>query len=154
MLATSSLSDRFLPVRPDAHSQAAESSESKPLKQAGTRSKPIALNLNENPFGPSPLAIKAIQSVLDNTNRYPQIQASDLHEAIADFSGVSHDQVLVTAGATELLSIIARLNAITSAKSFIVYKLETQVTEGKLIEVPALKSGYDLNAISHEGKPK
>ena len=97
----------------------AENSESKPLKQAGSGSKPIALNLDENPFGPSPLAIKAIQSVLDKTNRYPEIQASDLHEAIADSHAISRDQVLVTAGATELLCMIARallapgLNAIS-----------------------------------------
>jgi histidinol-phosphate aminotransferase len=38
-------------------------------------------------------------------------------------------------------------NAITSARSFIVYKLATQVTEGKLIEVPTRDNGYDLDAI-------
>lgn len=40
------------------------------------------------------------------------------------------------------------LNAVTSAKSFIVYKLATQVTQGKLIEIPTLNDGYDLRAIS------
>ena len=131
----------------------AESNPSKPLKQAGTGAKPIALNLNENPFGPSPLALAAIRKNLGEINRYPEIQATDLHDAIAKFHGVKSDQVLVTAGATELLSIIARallapgLNAITSAKSFIVYKLATQLTEGRLIEVPTRNNGYDLDAI-------
>jgi histidinol-phosphate aminotransferase len=61
---------------------------------------------------------------------------------------------LVTAGATELLCMMARallgpgLNAITSAKSFIVYKLATQATEGKLIEVTTRENGYDLGGIS------
>ena len=40
------------------------------------------------------------------------------------------------------------LNAVTSAKSFIVYRLATQVTEGKLIEVPTRDNGYDLEAIA------
>jgi histidinol-phosphate aminotransferase len=132
----------------------AEGSQAKPLKQAGAGLKPIALNLNENPFGPSPLALQAIEQALSAIHRYPEIHATDLHKEIADFHGVKPEQVLVTAGATELLCMIARallvsgLNAITSAKSFIVYKLATQVTEGKLIEVPTRNSDYDLEAIA------
>jgi histidinol-phosphate aminotransferase len=126
----------------------------RPLKQSSGNAKPIALNLNENPFGPSPLAVQAIEAALSNINRYPEIQATELHEAIAQFHGVQPDQVLVTAGATELLCILAkallapRLSAITSARSFIVYKLATQVTEGNLIEVVTRDNGYDLNAIA------
>src|SRR5579864_3083765 len=131
-----------------------ESNQSKPLKQSSGKSKPIALNLNENPFGPSPRALEAIHSALGKIHRYPEIQATELHREIAAFHGVEPEQILVTAGATELLCMIARallapgLNAITSEKSFIVYKLATQVTEGRLIEVPARNNGYDLNAIS------
>jgi histidinol-phosphate aminotransferase len=132
----------------------AESNQSKPLKQSGGGSEPIALNLNENPFGPSPLAISAIEAALAEIHRYPEIQATDLHQEIARFHAVQPEQILVTAGATELLCMIARtllapgLNAITSAKSFIVYKLAAQVTEGRLIEVPTLNNGYDLSAIN------
>ncbi len=133
----------------------AEGNQSRPLKQSGSLVKPIALNLNENPFGPSPLALKAIEAALSDIHRYPEIQACDLHKEIADFHGVEVKQVLVTAGATELLCMIARvllapgLNAITSARSFIVYKLATQVTEGRLIEVATRDNGYDLDAIAH-----
>src|SRR5438445_2675976 len=133
----------------------AESKQSKPLKQSGSGAKPIALNLNENPFGPSPMALKAIEAALTAIHRYPEIQATELHEQIADFHSVRPDQVLVTAGATELLCMIARtllapgLNAITSARSFIVYKLATQITEGNLIEVETRENGYDLEAIAN-----
>jgi histidinol-phosphate aminotransferase len=131
----------------------AETSESKPLKQGARGTKPITLNLNENPFGPSPRAIEAIREILNQIHRYPEIQAADLHREIAAFHNVQPEQVLVTAGATELLCMIARallapgLNAVTSAKSFIVYKLATQVTEGKLVEVPTRDNGYDLDEI-------
>ena len=131
----------------------AEGDQSRPLKQSSGGAKPIALNLNENPFGPSPLALQAIDSALSGIHRYPEIQATELHDAIAQFHGVKSNQVLVTAGATELLCILAKalltpgLNAMTSARSFIVYKLATQVTEGRLIEVATRKNGYDLDAL-------
>jgi len=130
----------------------AEGDQARPLKQSSA--KLIALNLNENPFGPSPLALQAIDTALSGIHRYPEIQATELHDAIAQFHGVNPDQVLVTAGATELLCILAKallapgLNAITSARSFIVYKLATQVTEGRLIEVATRDNGYDLDAIA------
>jgi histidinol-phosphate aminotransferase len=142
---------RFVP----AHiRKLADSNRSRPLKQSGGDQRPIALNLNENPFGPSPLALKAIEKALSEIHHYPEIQVTGLHEEIARFHNAKCDQILVTAGATELLCMIARtllapgLNAITSAKSFIVYKLATQVTEGKLIEVPVHDSGYDLDAVA------
>jgi len=138
----------------------AEAGNSKPLNQGGKAIKstgpgdPLALNLNENPFGPSPRALEVLHAAVGQMHRYPEIQATDLHDEIAAFHGVRREQVLVTAGATELLCMIARallgrrLNAVTSAKSFIVYKLATQVTEGKLIEVPTRENGYDLDRIA------
>ena len=144
---------RFLP---EYIRRLAQVGESRPLKQPSGGSKPVLLNLNENPFGPSPLAVRALQAAGADVYRYPEIQAIDLHQAIASFHNVQPAQVLVTAGATELLGMIARallgpgLNAITSARSFIVYKLATQVTEGRLIEVPTRSDGYDLDALARE----
>lgn len=137
----------------------AETGESKPLKQGATlihgrAAPPIQLNLNENPFGPSPKAIAALRNVLAKIHRYPEINATELHAEIAAFHNVRVNQVIVTAGATELLCMIARillgpgLNAITSAKSFIVYKLATQVTEGRLVEISTRYHGYDLDAMA------
>lgn len=124
------------------------------MQQPTRGSKPVLLNLNENPFGPSPLAVRALQAAFADMHRYPEIQAMDLHRAVASFHNVKPSQVLVTAGASELLGMMARallgpgLNAITSARSFIVYKLATQVTEGRLIEVPTRNDGYDLDAMA------
>ncbi len=132
----------------------AEANQSRPLKQSTGGRNPIALNLNENPFGPSPRALAALNSAVPEVHRYPEIQAAELHHEIAQLHRVTAGQILVTAGATEFLGMIAKtllgpgLNAITSARSFIVYKLATQVTEGKLIEVAARDNGYDLDAIA------
>ena len=158
----------FTEFVPEHIRKLAKSGDSRPLKQSGgsslrssgtdrrTGEKPelVHLNLNENPFGPSPRALEALSRVKTEIHRYPEIQADGLHEEIAAFHSVRREQVLVTAGATELLCMIARallgpgLTAITSARSFIVYKLATQVTEGKLVEVPSRENGYDLAGIS------
>lgn len=158
----------FTEFVPEHIRKLAKSGDSRPLKQSGgsslrssgtdrrTGEKPelVHLNLNENPFGPSPRALEALSRVKTKIHRYPEIQADGLHEEIAAFHSVRREQVLVTAGATELLCMIARallgpgLTAITSARSFIVYKLATQVTEGKLVEVPSRENGYDLAGIS------
>jgi histidinol-phosphate aminotransferase len=81
------------------------------------------------------------------------MDSSDLEREIAEFHGLEPDQVLVAAGATELLSIVARLllaprlKAITSERSFIVYRLATEPSGGRLVEIPARGDTYDLEAI-------
>ena len=63
------------------------------------------------------------------------------------------EQILVTAGSTGFLDILARtllgpgLNAVTSKLSFISYPIVTRATGAQLIEVPTLNDGYDLERI-------
>jgi histidinol-phosphate/aromatic aminotransferase/cobyric acid decarboxylase-like protein len=49
----------------------AEGDQSRPLKQSRGGARPIALNLNENPFGPSPLSLKAITAALSDVPQLP-----------------------------------------------------------------------------------
>jgi histidinol-phosphate aminotransferase len=109
---------------------------------------------NENPFGPSPLALKAMQAVLAESNFYPDNEATELRQKLADLHSVKPEQIVPTAGSTSLLGIIARallspgLNAITSERSFIIYPIATQAAGGKLIQVPMRNHGFDLDAIA------
>ncbi len=92
----------------------------------------IKLDSNENPFGPSPHAIKAMQAVLAGCSDYPDDDASTLRLKLAEHHGVLVEQILVTGGLTEFLGMLARaflapgLNAVTSQRSFIVYRLATE----------------------------
>ena len=114
----------------------------------------IALNLNENPFGPSPLAVQAVQASLAQMHRYPEVDPCQLERDLANFHGVEREEVMVTAGVTELLGIIAQAflpcgrNAITSACSFLVYRVATEASGGRLIEVETRDYGYDLEAMA------
>jgi histidinol-phosphate aminotransferase len=53
------------------------------------------LSLNENPLGPSPLAIEAIQTALTGVARYAGDDARALEQQIADREGVSPDQIIL-----------------------------------------------------------
>jgi histidinol-phosphate aminotransferase len=53
------------------------------------------LSLNENPFGPSPLAVEAIQNALTEVARYAGDDARALERQIADREGVSPEQIIL-----------------------------------------------------------
>jgi histidinol-phosphate aminotransferase len=114
----------------------------------------IKMASNENPWGPSPKAVAAMQAVLNDCNFYPDNDASDLRDALAKRHGVHPDQVVLTAGSTSLLGIVARtllspgLNAVTSERSFIVYPIATQAAGGQLIQVPMRRDSFDLEAVA------
>lgn len=67
----------------------------------------IKMASNENPLGPSPKAVKAIQESLADLNRYPDADASVLRQAIAGQYGVEKQQVITTNGADELITLIS-----------------------------------------------
>ncbi|VXC48990.1 Histidinol-phosphate aminotransferase [Pseudomonas sp. 8BK] len=65
----------------------------------------VKLNTNENPYGPSPRAIAAMQAeVNDNLRLYPDPNSDRLKQAVADYYGVSAVQVFVGNGSDEVLA--------------------------------------------------
>ena len=113
----------------------------------------IKMASNENPFGPSPLAIEALKAATSDIHFYPDTATTELVSRLAEIHEIQPNQILATAGSTTCLEIIARtllgpgLNAVTSKLSFIVYPLVTNATGARLIEVPTLNDGYDLERI-------
>jgi histidinol-phosphate aminotransferase len=114
----------------------------------------IKMASNENPFGPSPRAIAALQRTAADVNFYPDNDVSELTIRVGELHGVDPHQVVLTAGSTSLLDVLARtllgpgLNAITSKLSFIVYPVATKATGAQFIEVPMRSHGYDLDTIA------
>lgn len=114
----------------------------------------IKLASNENPFGPSPLAIDAIRRASIDLHFYPDNDLIELRGALAEIHEIDSDQVMVTSGSTSFLDLLARtllrpgLNAVTSKHSFIVYPLVTRAAGAGLIEVPTRNHHFDLEAIA------
>ncbi|MBT9531032.1 MAG: histidinol-phosphate transaminase [Pseudomonas sp.] len=65
----------------------------------------VKLNTNENPYGPSPKALAAMQAQLsDDLRLYPDPNSDLLKQAVADYYGVATAQVFVGNGSDEVLA--------------------------------------------------
>ena len=63
----------------------------------------VRLSSNENPFGPSPKALKAMTDAFGVACRYPDDHTDLLLEALAKQDGVPREQILLGAGSSEIL---------------------------------------------------
>jgi len=62
---------------------------------------------NENPLGPSPMALQALRDEAALAHRYPDWLNTNLESVIADHLGLDTEQVCVGAGATEMIQKVA-----------------------------------------------
>jgi len=63
----------------------------------------VRLNSNENPYGPSEKAKKAVMNVLGEGNRYAFNEMEEMRKLLADKEGVDPSYILLGAGSGELL---------------------------------------------------
>jgi histidinol-phosphate aminotransferase len=113
------------------------------------------MSANENPYGPSPMAVAAMSKELNNLNRYAYPLTQAFAAKIAEREGVAVEQVLVTNGSSPILAAFSDyVNAkggeiVTSA---ITYEGVPRVAEQagtKVVYMPLTQDlGYDLEAIS------
>src|SRR5438309_5059471 len=67
----------------------------------------VRLSANENPYGPSPMALKAMTDAFSISCRYPDEHADVLIEALAKLNGVERNQILLGNGSGEILKLCA-----------------------------------------------
>jgi histidinol-phosphate aminotransferase len=67
----------------------------------------VRLSANENPYGPSPRALKAMTEGTSLVWKYPDDHADMLIEALARVNGVTGDQILLGNGSGEILKVCA-----------------------------------------------
>jgi len=115
----------------------------------------LKLSSNENAFGAPPGAIEAAKKALDHLELYPDAAAHHLRHALAKKHAVGADCIVLGNGSNELIGIIARVfmapgdNALSSAGSFISYKIAARSHGHTLIEAPlGADFGFDLPAMN------
>ncbi|MDR2663239.1 MAG: histidinol-phosphate transaminase [Treponema sp.] len=110
----------------------------------------IQLATNENPFGISPLAEKAMIAEASRGNRYPDVRATTLRVKLAKKHGLSPDNVIVTEGATQALNFIGEVfiregdEIILSSPTYPNYYNVIKRMRGTLVDVP-MAEDYIIN---------
>jgi histidinol-phosphate aminotransferase len=114
----------------------------------------IKLASNENPLGPSPKALAAMQETLLRSHFYPDGGAYYLREAIAAQFGLERANVILGCGSNEVIEFIGKafLNPgdeiVTARHAFVVYKLMATLFGARTVEVPDPGFAHDLDAMA------
>ncbi len=113
----------------------------------------LKLASNENPLGPSPLALEAARSALPGVWLYPDGNGFRLKEKIAARCGVAAEGITLGNGSSDLLDFAVRVfvasgrEVLFSEHSFAIYPILTQAAGGQGIATPAREWGCDLAAL-------
>src|SRR5216117_396090 len=103
----------------------------------------IKLASNENPLGPSPLALAAMEKALGQLHLYPDGNAFYLKRKLADKLGVEPDHLILGNGSNEIIEFVGHAlispgsEVIVSQYCFAVYPIVTYLFGGNLVSIPA-----------------
>lgn len=103
----------------------------------------VKLASNENPLGPSPKALAAVQAALADLARYPDGNGFELKTALAARLGVSMAALTLGNGSNDVLELVARAfltpehEAVFAAHAFAVYPIVTQAVGATARVAPA-----------------
>jgi histidinol-phosphate aminotransferase len=130
----------------------------KPIEEVERELKTQAIKLasNENPLGPSPLAIEAAKKALAGSNRYPDGSGFYLREALSKKHSIPAANIILGGGSTELIDLSARMVlrpgdcGVTSYGSFPLYHIAVRATGARFLEIPMRDFTFDLPAIARD----
>jgi histidinol-phosphate aminotransferase len=113
----------------------------------------IKVASNENPLGPSPKALAAMERVLKNLNLYPDGNAFYLKQKLAEKLGVAPGNLILGNGSNEIIEFVGHalmspgVDVIVSEYCFAIYPIVAKLFGANVITVPAKKYGHDLPAM-------
>lgn len=120
----------------------------------------IKLASNENPWGPSPLAVAAAQRALEAGELYPDGGCVELRQKLAAKWGLGADQFVIGNGSNEVIELLGHVflgagdEVVMGAPAFVVYKLVTLLFGAKAVEVPLVNWRHDLPKIAAAITPR
>ena len=112
----------------------------------------IKLASNENPLGPSPLAVAAMRAELERAHFYPDGGGYYLREALAQKFHLTREHFVLGNGSNEIIEFVSHAfvspgdEVVTSAHAFAVYKLMAQLFGASTIETPDPGFTVDIDA--------
>ena len=112
------------------------------------------LNANENPYGPSPMALEALTNSAAGGNRYAWKELFQLIDKIADFEGVAPQNIMMGPGSSDLLEKTAMVlfmnggNVISADPAYMSLIRVAEAAGGKWKSIPLKDDwSHDLDAM-------
>jgi histidinol-phosphate aminotransferase len=123
----------------------------------------VKLASNENPLGPSPLAVEAMRAALADVALYPDGNGFELKRALAEKHGVGMDQITLTSGSDHVFELICRVflgpgrRAVMSQYGFAIFAIAARAASADLVQTdavpadhPTMPFGLDPDALCTE----
>ncbi|MBW2616226.1 MAG: histidinol-phosphate transaminase [Deltaproteobacteria bacterium] len=120
----------------------------------------IKLASNENPLGPSPVAVKAVMDKALTLNRYPDGSGYYLKNMLSEKFGVPFEQIVLGNGSNELIELIVRTflspaeHVVQAFPTFLVYEKIVKGAGGRITSVPLSNFRIDLNRMAEAITPE
>lgn len=114
----------------------------------------IKLASNENPLGPSPAAIAAMEKTLRQLHLYPDGNAFYLKRKMAEKLGVTPGHLILGNGSNEIIEFVGHAlmtpgsQVVVSQYCFAIYPIMARLFGADLVTVPAKDYGHDLDAMA------
>ncbi len=102
----------------------------------------VKLDANENPYGASPLAMKAFAEQVVALHRYPDSGGTALRAALSDYTGFPASRIVLGNGSDELIDLICRVTLhpgdtiLLCPPTFSVYALAGRASGAEIVEAP------------------
>ncbi len=120
----------------------------------------IKLASNENPLGPSPGAVAAIQKAVANLHRYPDGGGYVLVRRLGQHLNVRPDQIVLGNGSDDIISMLSRVflgpgdEVMMPKSAFLMYEIMAHCDGGACVHVPLKELGIDLAAMAERLTPE
>jgi histidinol-phosphate aminotransferase len=120
----------------------------------------IKLASNENPLGPSPLALAAMEKILRLLHLYPDGNAFYLKQKLARTLGLEPANFVLGNGSNEIIEFVGHalmapgVDVVLSQYCFAVYPIMVRMFGANLVTVPARNYGHDLSAMAQAITPR
>jgi len=113
----------------------------------------IKVASNENPLGPSPLAVEAMTAAVSQSHLYPDGNAFYLKDKLAAKLGLEQVNLILGNGSNEIIEFVSHAllspgdEIVVSQYCFAIYPLVAMMMGAKVNVVPAVVYGHDLPAM-------
>ncbi|MFO7559053.1 MAG: histidinol-phosphate transaminase [Desulfobacterales bacterium] len=120
----------------------------------------IKLASNENPLGPSPMAVKAAAAALQNAHRYPEGSGYYLTRKLSETLNLSPGNIVLGNGSDDVIGMLTKAflrpgdEAIMPQPSFLMYEILVQSVGAVPVPVPLSSLRIDLFAMVDKVTPK